>query len=117
MTRYDVIIVGAGLAGLTCARHLQAAGYQVLVLEASDDVGGRVRTDIVEGFRLDRGFQTLLTSYPEARSELDFEELELNTFDRGMLIRIGDRFHRIADPIHSPRLLLSTLRAPLGTVR
>lgn len=61
----DVIIVGAGLAGLAAARPLVDAGRQVVVLEASDGVGGRVRTDVVDGFQLDRGFQVLLTAYPE----------------------------------------------------
>ncbi len=63
----DVIVVGAGLSGLTCALQLTAAGRSVIVLEASDGVGGRVRTDMVDGFRLDRGFQVLLTGYPAAR--------------------------------------------------
>ena len=63
--RPEVIVVGAGLAGLTCARLLHRAKVKVRVLEASDGVGGRVRTDVVEGFRLDRGFQVFLTAYPE----------------------------------------------------
>lgn len=58
-----VAVVGAGLAGLACARRLQTAGRDVVVLEASDGVGGRVRTDVVDGFLLDRGFQVLLTGY------------------------------------------------------
>lgn len=52
----EVVVVGAGLAGLACARHLSAAGVDVLVLEAEDVVGGRVRTDAVDGMLLDRGF-------------------------------------------------------------
>ena len=67
----DVVIVGAGLAGLACARGLVAAGRSVIVLEASDGVGGRVRTDQVDGFQLDRGFQILLTAYPEVAGQLD----------------------------------------------
>ena len=62
---HDVVVIGAGLAGLTAARTLTAAGLDVAVLEASDGVGGRVRTDVVDGYRLDRGFQILLTAYPE----------------------------------------------------
>ena len=63
----DILIIGAGLAGLQCARLLTAAGCRVAVLEASDAPGGRVRTDVVEGFRIDRGFQVLLTAYPEVK--------------------------------------------------
>ena len=73
----DVVIIGAGLAGLTCARRLQAGGVNCAVLEAGDGIGGRVRTDEVDGFRLDRGFQVLLTAYPAAKKWLDYERLEL----------------------------------------
>ncbi|MFD0531241.1 NAD(P)/FAD-dependent oxidoreductase [Kitasatospora arboriphila] len=67
MSSPDVVVVGAGLAGLACARDLVAAGLEVAVLEASDGVGGRMRTDLVRGFRLDRGFQVFNTSYPQVR--------------------------------------------------
>jgi phytoene dehydrogenase-like protein len=67
----DVLIVGAGLAGLCCARRVQQAGLSFLVLEASDGVGGRIRTDRIDGFQLDRGFQVFLTAYPEAKRLLD----------------------------------------------
>ncbi|MEY2627988.1 MAG: hypothetical protein RJB08_1747, partial [Actinomycetota bacterium] len=86
-TDHDVIIVGAGLAGLSCARHLQRAGRKVVVLEASDGVGGRVRTDIVDGFRLDRGFQVLLTAYPEIQTEVDLVKLQMRYFEPGALVR------------------------------
>mgnify|MGYP000906850154 CR=1 FL=1 len=65
MANHEVIIIGAGIAGLTCAKYLNDYGIESFVLEASDGVGGRVRTDEVEGFLLDRGFQILLTEYPE----------------------------------------------------
>jgi phytoene dehydrogenase-like protein len=68
----DVIIVGGGLAGLCCARRLQQQGVEYLVLEKSDGVGGRIRTDRVDGFQLDRGFQVFLTSYPEAKKVLNY---------------------------------------------
>jgi phytoene dehydrogenase-like protein len=67
----DVVIVGAGLAGLSAARVIQQQGLSVIVLESSDDVGGRVRTDIVDGFQLDRGFQVMLTAYPEFKTQVD----------------------------------------------
>ena len=97
-----VVVVGAGLAGLSCALELGAAGIWPLVLEASDAVGGRVRTDEVDGFLLDRGFQVLLTAYPEARRLLDYQTLELRAFYPGALIRSGGRFRRLADPWRRP---------------
>jgi monoamine oxidase len=57
----DVVVVGAGLAGLSCAKQLSGMGRRVILLEASDRVGGRVRTDVVDGLNLDHGFQVLLT--------------------------------------------------------
>ena len=68
----EVVVIGAGLAGLSCALSLEASGIPVSLLEASDVPGGRVRTDMVEGFLLDRGFQVLLTAYPEAKRLLDY---------------------------------------------
>jgi phytoene dehydrogenase-like protein len=112
----DVVVVGAGLAGLAAARTLQAAGRRVVVLEASDGVGGRVRTDVVDGFRLDRGFQVLLTAYPEAHRQLDLDALDLRAFDAGALVRVGGRFHRVGDPRRLRGALLSSARAPIGTL-
>ncbi len=98
----DVVIVGAGLAGLRCAGMLERAGLDVLLLEASDAPGGRVRTDLVEGFRLDRGFQVLLTAYPETRSALHYRSLKLRRLTPGALVWHGGRFHRFADPFREP---------------
>ncbi|MET9315715.1 NAD(P)/FAD-dependent oxidoreductase [Kribbella sp. NPDC003505] len=81
----DVIVVGAGLAGLAATIHLQAAGLRVKLLEQADEVGGRVRTDEVDGFLLDRGFQVLLPAYPELRRLLAPESLDLRFFSRGVL--------------------------------
>lgn len=102
MSDPDVIVVGAGVAGLVCARQLAEAGLRVEVLEASDGVGGRVRTDEVDGFLLDRGFQVLPMAYPEARLALDYEALDLRPFERGAIVRRGGRFHTLADPLRSP---------------
>lgn len=113
---FDVVIVGAGLAGLSCARHVQRAGRSVAVLEASDGVGGRVRTDIVDGFRLDRGFQVLLTAYPEVRSEIDLVKLSMRNFDPGALVRTQSKNHIVTDPFRDPAHVASTALAPIGTV-
>ncbi len=98
----DVVIIGAGLAGLSCALSLEGAGISVSLLEASDAPGGRVRTDVVEGFRLDRGFQVLLTAYPEAKRLLDYNALQLKKFEPGALVWHGGKFHRFADPFRNP---------------
>ena len=87
----DVVIVGAGLAGLSCALSLEAAGKTVALLEATDAPGGRVRTDMVEGFLLDRGFQVMLTEYPEARRLLDYRALEWKKFEPGALVWHGGK--------------------------
>ena len=111
----DVLIAGAGLAGLVCARQLIRAGLEPLVLEASDEPGGRVRTDVVDGFQLDRGFQVLLTAYPTTQQVLDYDRLDLRPFEPGALLRMDSGFHRIADPFRRPGAVLETLSAPVGT--
>ncbi|MEY4938784.1 MAG: hypothetical protein RIQ93_519 [Verrucomicrobiota bacterium] len=112
----EVVIVGAGLAGLTCARRLQASGVECVVLEASDAVGGRVRTDVVEGFRLDRGFQVLLTAYPAARKWLDYDRLKLQKFSAGARVWCDGRMHRVSDPWREWGSFWDTLRAPVGSL-
>ncbi len=108
-------MVGAGLAGLAAATVLTEAGREVVVVEASDEVGGRVRTDEVDGFLVDRGFQVMLTAYPELDRQLDRAALRLRAFEPGALVRIGDRFHAVGDPFRQPGRLLSTALAPVGT--
>ena len=78
---HPIVVVGAGLAGWRRPVGCSGRGGRVVVYEAADGVGGRVRTDLVDGFRLDRGFQVLLTDYPEARAQLDLEALDLQRFD------------------------------------
>ena len=94
----SVTIVGAGLAGLAAARQLAIHGVDVSVLEGSDAVGGRVRTDIVDGFRLDRGFQLYNPAYPEAARVLDHAALDLHALTRGLIVSLPDGQHRLADP-------------------
>lgn len=96
------VVVGAGLAGLACARRLTAAGRDVVVLEAGDGVGGRVRTDRVDGFLVDRGFQVLLTGYPAARAQLDLDALDLRPFEPGVVVRADGRMQRLSDPVRDP---------------
>ena len=114
--RVDVAIVGAGLAGLAAARHLHAKSFTVALLEAQDDVGGRVRTDLVDGFRLDRGFQILLTAYPELKRQVDLDALDLHNFDPGALVMMRGRSYAVTDPFRAPRGAVSTVRAPIGTI-
>ena len=82
----DVIIVGAGISGLSCAKHLMKAGIKCLILEASNRIGGRIKSDVVNGFILDRGFQVLLTGYPEIHRHLNIPALDLQTFEPGAVV-------------------------------
>jgi len=113
----DVIIIGAGLSGLSAAVHLQKRGKKVLILESSGSVGGRVKTDLYQGFRLDRGFQVLLTAYPEAKALLDYEALKLKKMLPGATILYDGGMMEIADPFRRPSALMSTLLAPVGSLR
>ncbi|GAB2697508.1 FAD-dependent oxidoreductase [Thalassiella azotivora] len=107
----DVVVVGAGLAGLACARRLRDDGVDVVVVEAADGVGGRVRTDVVDGFRCDRGFQLLNPSYPAVRRLVDVVALRLRTLEAGAALVEDDRTVVLADPRRSPRHLLRTVRS------
>lgn len=111
-----ILIVGAGLSGLTCAVQLHQAGIPVQVIEASDDVGGRVRTDPVDGFLLDRGFQVYLSAYPEAGGLLDLEALQLKPFSSGALVYNGQKLIRVMDVFKHPGSLLESAFAPVGTL-
>jgi phytoene dehydrogenase-like protein len=113
--RVDVCVVGAGLSGLACARLLAFRGVSCAVLEASDAVGGRVRTDRIEGFTLNRGFQVVLTAYPELHHQLNTKRLDLRRFEPGALVRVGDRFWPVGDPLRTPRRIAPTLVAPVGS--
>lgn len=112
-----VIIVGAGLAGLCCARQLHRRGVPFRLLDSGDRVGGRIRTDLVDGFRLDRGFQVFLSSYPEAREVLDYNDLDLRPFLPGALVRFGGRFHTLADPWRRPIAAVGSVFSPIGSLR
>ena len=107
----DVLVVGAGLAGLRCAVALTELGREVVVLEASDVVGGRVRTDVVNGFQCDRGFQVLNPAYPAVCRWVDVDALALQSFGAGVMVRRDDGLRVLADPFREPRLLPQTLRS------
>jgi len=111
----DVIVIGAGLSGLRCAEILVRRGLEVVVVEAADGVGGRVRTDSVDGFRLDRGFQVLFDQYPEARRTLDLDALDLRAFLPGADVWWDGRMRTIGHPLRDPRSLLAVARLGIGT--
>lgn len=113
--QYDAIIVGAGIAGLTAARHLDEYNLKTLVIEAEDRVGGRVKTDNHEGFKLDRGFQVLLTSYPEARRHLDYEALDLQYFQPGALCFNHKRKFRVRDTNRDQKGVFTMPFSPVGS--
>jgi phytoene dehydrogenase-like protein len=109
-----ILVVGAGLAGLTCAKALVASGRQVRVIEAADHVGGRVRTDhSPDGFLLDRGYQTLLTAYPAARRNLDYAALRLKKVAPGAVIVRDGKWTEVNDPFRALGVLAITRGAPL----
>lgn len=113
-----VIVIGAGIAGLTAAKYLQEKGVSVMVLEAADTVGGRVRTDKLNGFLLDRGFQILLTAYPEAQKILDYEGLDLRAFRSGAMIwdTASSKFITMANPFKEPLTVFQSLTANIGSL-
>lgn len=116
MSAGPVAIVGAGLAGLRCAGLLADNGLRSVIYEASDGVGGRARTDSVGDFRLDRGFQVLLTAYPEAQRALDYGALGLGEFEPGAMVRMDEGFELFSDPLRRPRSTPAVLGSPVGTL-
>lgn len=110
----DVVVIGAGLAGLQCARVLTQAGREVRVVEAADAIGGRVRTEVVDGFRCDVGFQLLNPAYPDAKTQLDLAALDLHAFGRGVAVR---REHEVAVMGLDGAGIMGALRSPYLDVR
>ena len=86
-----------------------------LLVEGSDRVGGRLATDKLGGFLLDRGFQVLLTAYPECRRLLDYTKLKLNNFSAGSLVWSGGGLQTVIDPFRDPGSALATIFAPVGS--
>ncbi|MGB3594345.1 MAG: NAD(P)/FAD-dependent oxidoreductase [Ornithinimicrobium sp.] len=109
----EVLVVGAGLAGLMCATVLQRSGVEVQVVDAAPEVGGRIRTDVVDGFLMDRGFQVLNPAYPAVQQHIDTEALGLQMFGSGAGVRLEDRLAVLADPLREPEHLGDVLRSGL----
>ena len=111
------IIIGAGISGLVAALELEKAGYFPIILEATNKIGGRVRTDVINGTPLDHGFQVLLTAYPEAQHYLDYDQLDLINFLPGSVIFDKKEMRKIGDPLRDSSFLWSTLFSGIGSLR
>ncbi|SNS46443.1 Phytoene dehydrogenase-related protein [Belliella buryatensis] len=111
-----VIVIGAGISGLIAAYELERSGVKPILLEATDKIGGRVITDEVYGFLLDRGFQVLLTSYPEARRYLDYDALKLKRFSPGAIIMKPGNSFAIHDPMRDPLKLFGMIFSEVGNL-
>lgn len=110
---YKIYIIGAGVSGLVAAQTLEKHGYSPIIIESTDRVGGRVKTDVVDGYQLDHGFQVLLTSYPAAQKFLDYEALELQKFLPGATIFNDGKQNQIGDPLRDFSLLIPTVFSSL----
>ncbi|MCX5664307.1 MAG: FAD-dependent oxidoreductase [Planctomycetota bacterium] len=117
MALNNVVIIGGGVAGLCAAIHCERRGLDWTLLEASDRLGGRVGSRMIDGCRIDRGFAVLLTAYPELRGMIDLEQLDLRTFQSGARIRRGGAFIRVANPLRHPiRGVISALTGAIGMI-
>jgi phytoene dehydrogenase-like protein len=112
----EIAVVGAGLAGLTAARHLAQAGRDVHLFDQNPEPGGRVRAELVDGYRLDLGFQVLLTGYPAVQEELDLERLALCSLEPGCVIVRDGRHHSLPDPFRTPNRWIEAALFPLATI-
>ena len=113
---YIIYIIGAGVSGLIAAKTLENNGYRPIILESTNEVGGRVKTDIYEGYQLDRGFQVLLEAYPKAQEFLDYKNLKLQSFLPGAIIYNKGKSHVIGDPLRNASLFWSTVMANVGSL-
>ena len=111
------VVGGGGLAGLAAALELRRRGVPCTVVEKQERAGGRVQTDEVDGFLLDRGFQIFLTGYPEAQRVLDYDALDLRPFFAGASIHLGpgEGFPRVADPLRHPVAAIQSAFGPIGS--
>lgn len=109
-------IIGAGISGLIAAINLEEKGYQPTIIETTDRVGGRVKTDSIDGYPLDHGFQVLLDAYPKAKEYLDYEALELQKFLPGAIIYKNRKAQAIGDPMRSLKMLFPTMTSSIGNL-
>lgn len=116
MSDFSVIIIGGGVAGLTCANYLHRKNIDFLLLEATGKVGGRVQTDCVDGYLLDRGFQVLQTNYSEAKQVLNYDKLHLKSFESGAKIRSENGFMTMQNPFRNPLTLLPMAFSGVGSL-
>lgn len=111
-----VHIIGGGISGLVAAQVLENHGLSPVIIDANDRVGGRLKTDVVKGFQLDRGFQVLLSSYSAAKKYLDYESLNLQKLKAGSCVFVGGKQWFFGDPLRDMSLFMPTLFSPLGTL-
>ncbi len=111
---YKIHIIGAGISGLIAAQVLENHGFSPIIIESSSSVGGRIKTDLIDGYQLDHGFQVLLTSYPAAQKYLNFKALELQKFLPGASIFTNKQQNIIGDPLRDVSFLFSTLFSGIG---
>jgi phytoene dehydrogenase-like protein len=112
----DVVIVGGGLAGLAAARRLDRAGVEWLLIEATERIGGRVATDVVDGWHLDRGFQVINTAYPRLGALVDIDALDMRYFTSGVLVRRAGELHRLENPLRDPLAAAHAFSSGIGTL-
>ncbi len=115
--KVNIAIIGAGISGLIAAKVLEANGYAPTIYEKTAIAGGRIKTDNVEGYQLDHGFQVLLDAYPMARKYLDLNELELQKFIPGAVIFQKGKQQTIGDPLRNLSLLMPTLGSSIGNFK
>ena len=111
-----VHIIGGGISGLVAAQVLENHGLSPVIIDANDRVGGRLKTDAVKGFQLDRGFQVLLSSYSAAKKYLDYKSLNLQKLKAGSCVFASGKQYFFGDPLRDLSLFIPTLFSPLGTL-
>ena len=112
----SIYIIGAGVSGLIAAYELEQEGYHPIIIEQTDEVGGRVKTIHEKGYALDLGFQVLLSAYPLAKKYLDLDALELHRLESGALIYVNDKTYRIGDPMRNWKMLFPTVFSDIGSI-